>query len=64
MKTAPGIPNKMVVNCPSCYKTHEIDQGSIQWECEACKIKIAKSLPAVVLYDIIVKKLFMEVRND
>jgi ribosomal protein L37AE/L43A len=48
----------LIVNCPSCYKTHEIDQGSIQWECEACKIKIAASLPAAVLYNIIIKKLF------
>jgi ribosomal protein L37AE/L43A len=49
---------KMVVNCPSCYKTHEIDQGSIQWECEACKIKIAKSLPAGILHKILIEKIF------
>jgi ribosomal protein L37AE/L43A len=51
---------KMVVNCPSCYKTHEIDQGSIQWECEACKIKIALSLPAVILHKILIEKIFRD----
>jgi ribosomal protein L37AE/L43A len=49
---------RLVVNCPSCYKTHEIDQESIQWECEACKIKIAKSLPIRILHSILINKIF------